>query len=172
MKPVIYFPKVCREWEARISDITKMPGYLIRRLNQISVSVFTEGLARHGHDLTQVQFAVLSALKAHPGIDQATLAGLVAHDRVTIGGVIDRLEAKELVHRDVSKQDRRAKQLFLTTAGVWTFKQILPIVTELQNDVLVGLTEKEQKIMIDLMCKVTSAGNKLSRAPFVAKKAS
>lgn len=160
------------DWEVRISDIQQMPGHLIRRLNQISVSVFTERMALEGHEYTPVQFAVFSALKANPGIDQATLAGLIAYDRVTIGGVIDRLEAKEMVRREVSKSDRRARQLYLTTEGSWIFKKILPIVEDLQKDILVGLTETEKTVLMDLMRKVTNAGNALSRAPFIEKKAS
>lgn len=149
-----------------------MPGHLIRRLHQISVSVFTERMTQEGFDFTPVQFAVFSALKANPGIDQATLAGLIAYDRVTIGGVIDRLETRELVRREVSENDRRARQLFLTTEGIWTFKKLLPVVEELQEDILVGLSKAERNQLMKLMRKATDAGNELSRAPFVEKKAS
>ena len=94
-----------------------MPGYLIRRLNQISTSIFQEQMAALGYDLTPVQFAALVSLRDNPDIDQATLAGLIAYDRVTIGGVVDRLEAKGLIRRNLAAGDRRKKMLNITDEG-------------------------------------------------------
>ena len=71
-----------------MASLHDLPGHLIRRLHQISVSTFTAETAAEGFDLTQVQYAALFTLRGHPGIDQATLAGLIAYDRVTIGGVV------------------------------------------------------------------------------------
>ena len=45
-----------------MSEIYQMAGHLIRRLQQISVSVFTEHMRAAGYDLTPVQFAALSAI--------------------------------------------------------------------------------------------------------------
>ena len=75
-------------------EFQNMPGHLIRRLHQISVSVFTSQAAGAGFDVTPVQFAALSTIEAYPAIDQAGLARLIAYDRVTIGGVVDRLVQK------------------------------------------------------------------------------
>ncbi|WP_372602976.1 MarR family winged helix-turn-helix transcriptional regulator [Actibacterium sp.] len=146
-------------------EIYNMPGHYIRRMHQIAVSVFADRMAREGHDLTPVQFAAISAISCNPGIDQATLSGLIAYDRVTIGGVIDRLEHKGLVRRDVSKRDRRAKVLHLTDAGIREFEEMKTIVRSLQSDILVGLTPEEQTTFLNLMRKAADAGNKLSRAP-------
>ena len=64
-----------------------------------------------------MQFAVLQALEAQPGVDQKTLAHLVSFDTSTIGAVIDRLEAKALLTRSLSPEDRRVRLLNLTPAG-------------------------------------------------------
>ena len=146
-------------------DLYQMPGHLIRRLNQISVSVFAEAMRRAGHDLTPVQFAALSALARHPGVDQATLAGLVAYDRVTLGGVVDRLEAKGLVARDVSARDRRARELRLTAEGRDLLARAEPVVRALQDDILAGLSPAERSEFLRLLQKATDAGNARSRAP-------
>ena len=61
------------------------------RLHQISVEIFASRMAEAGIDLTPVQFAALTTVDDNPGVDQATLAGLIAYDKVTIGGVVDRL---------------------------------------------------------------------------------
>ncbi|WP_417686296.1 MarR family winged helix-turn-helix transcriptional regulator [Roseibium sp.] len=146
-------------------EIQGMAGHLIRRLNQISVSIFADRMAAAGHDITSVQFAALSAVNAMPGVDQATLAGQIAYDRATIGGVVDRLVQKGLIDRRVSPSDRRARQLRLTEAGMQLVDEITPIVWALQSDILGGLSEEETQQMLTLLRKATDAGNSLSRAP-------
>lgn len=153
-------------------DISKMPGHLIRRLNQISTSIFTDHMTRADYDFTPVQFAALSTISENPGLDQATLAGLIAYDRATMGGVIDRLEAKQLVTRRISMSDRRARQLFLTNEGSQTLAALEPLVAALQGEILQGLDESEKEQFLDLLEKATSAGNQLSRAPLQKKRAS
>lgn len=146
-------------------EIHSMPGHLIRRLNQISIAVFAARMAEEGHDITPVQFAALSAIRANPGIDQASLASLIAHDRVTIGGVVDRLVHKRLVDRAVSARDRRARELHLAEEGEVLLGRLLPVVRALQDDILPGLTAAERDMLLSLLKKTTQAGNTLSRAP-------
>lgn len=147
-------------------DIHDMPGHLIRRLQQISVSVFTEHVSSAGYDLTPVQFAALSAVNANPGLDQASLAGLIAYDRVTIGGVVDRLVQKDLVDRIVSTRDRRARELRVTPQGLQTLAAIDPVVQQAQQAMTKGLSADERRQLLALLKKTTEAGNDLSRAPW------
>lgn len=146
-------------------EIHRMPGHLVRRLNQISTGLFMDRMASAGLSLTPVQFAALSALGAHPGIDQATLAGLVAYDRATLGKVIDRLDERGLVRRDISKSDRRARVLTLTETGADLYRAALPHVEAIQPMILSGLDAGERARFLDLLDKVTMAGNDSSRAP-------
>lgn len=149
-------------------EIHSMPGHLIRRLNQISVSVFSERVGEAGHDVTPVQFAALNAIEADPGLDQARLAGLIAYDRVTIGGVVDRLVQKGYVKRTVSRRDRRARELELTPAGKETLAMLRPVVRRIQNEIIGGLTDEEKQTFLALLKKTADAGNVLSRAPLRA----
>ena len=150
-----------------MSSIHAMPGHLVRRLHQISTSIFAERMAAAGHDVTPVQYAALATLADNPGIDQATLAGLIAYDRVTIGGVVDRLEAKGLVERAVNDRDRRSRVVRLTEAGVALEKNLAPIVAGLQEDILCGLCADERRQLLGLLAKAAAAGNSMSRAPLV-----
>jgi MarR family transcriptional regulator, temperature-dependent positive regulator of motility len=120
----------------RAMDSLDMAGHLIRRLHQQSTQVFTQRTQAAGFDLTPIQFAALDAIHAHPGIDQARVAEMIAYDRATIGGVVDRLELKGWVRRVVSERDRRARELSLTAEGEQVLAAVLPLVRELQNDIL------------------------------------
>lgn len=133
---------------------TNMAGHLIRRMNQISTQVFTKRMQAEGYDLTPVQFAALDAIIADPGIDQARVAAKIAYDRATIGGVIDRLEQKGYISRTVSRRDRRAREVRPTEAGQTAFAELLPIVRDLQDDVLLGLDATEKELFRTLAQKV------------------
>ena len=150
-----------------MTSIHGMPGHLIRRLHQISTSIFAERMAAEGFDVTPVQYAALATLAEHPGIDQATLAGLIAYDRVTIGGVVDRLCAKGLVARAVNDRDRRSRVLDLTDAGKALTAALAPLVAELQGEILHGLDPTERADLLRLLAKAAEAGNEFSRAPLV-----
>lgn len=146
-------------------EIYAMPGHLIRRLNQIAVALFAERMAEAGLTLTPVQYAALVAIEAHPGIDQATVSGLVAYDRATLGKVIDRLESRGHITRRTATRDRRARELRLTPEGEALLHRARPLVQALQPEILAGLTEDERQRFLDLAEKATLAGNDLSRAP-------
>jgi len=146
-------------------DATEAPGHLARRFQQIAVAVFHAEAEAKGCDLTPVQYAALTKIAAEPGLDQATLAGLIAYDRTTIGGVVDRLVEKGLVAREISAKDRRARELRITDAGTAMLKRIAPAVDETQRILLSGLGEKEAAQFMKLLKKAIAALNDLSRAP-------
>jgi DNA-binding MarR family transcriptional regulator len=150
-------------------EIHNMAGHLVRRLNQISVAIFADRMAAAGVELTPVQFAALSAIDARPGIAQAALAGAIAYDQTTLGGVIDRLEQKGFVAREVSPTDRRARVLTVTGAGQALLAQVRPVVRDLQSDILSGLDEAETAQLLALLKKTTDAGNDKSRAPLAPR---
>ena len=120
--------------ENSVRDNNDMPGHLARRFQQIAVAVFLAEVGEAGFDLTPVQYAALAAIKTNPGIDQVTLAGLIAYDRTTITGVVDRLVQKGLLVRNPSSRDRRARELQITDAGKRTLRGITPAVEAAQRD--------------------------------------
>lgn len=148
-----------------MKDTNDMPGHLARRFQQIAVAVFLAEVEDAGFDLTPVQYAALASIKANPGLDQVTLAGLIAYDRTTITGVVDRLVQKGLVVRRASSRDRRARELEITEHGRKTLRAITPAVEAAQRTMLRGLTLKESDELIRLLRKAIAAGNELSRAP-------
>lgn len=127
-----------------------MAGHLIRRLHQQATQVFVQRTQAAGFDLTSVQFAALDAIHAHPGTDQARVAELIAYDRATIGGVIDRLEQKGWIRRVVSERDRRARELSLTDEGRQVYRRLLPVVRALQDDILQALNATDRARFLKL----------------------
>ncbi len=151
------------DYAATDADFRAMPGHLIRRMNQNVTALFRDRMGAMNLDLTPVQFAVLAALDEVGETDQAKLAVLVAYDKVTIGGVVDRLVAKGLVDRRPSKIDRRAKVLRLTQTGTVLLDRARPTVRDLQDELLGGLTPEEAETLVTLLAK--AAGQAAGRAP-------
>ena len=85
------------------------------------------------------------------------MAELIAYDRATIGGVIDRMEQKGWVKRIVSERDRRARELSLSPEGERIHATLLPIVQELQNEILGPLTEDERNAFLALASRAVRA---------------
>ena len=135
--------------------LSDMAGHLIRRLHQQSTSIFSQRTQEAGFDLTPVQFAALDAIYTNKGSDQAFIAEMIGYDKATIGGVINRLVTKGLVRRVVNAQDRRSRALSLTTKGNKVRSVLLPIVQELQKEILSPLGKVEQEHLIKLMRQVT-----------------
>ena len=148
-----------------MNDNNDMPGHLARRFQQIAVAAFLAEVEDAGFDLTPVQYAALATIKANPGLDQVTLAGLIAYDRTTITGVVDRLVQKGLAERRASSRDRRARELEITDGGRKTLRAITPAVEAAQRIMLRGLTDGEANELMRLLRKAIAAGNELSRAP-------
>lgn len=133
------------------------PGHLIRRLHQLSTQVFAAAMAQAGEDLTPVQFAMMDALAAEPGLDQASLARAIGKDRATVGAVAERLAKKGLIARTASAHDRRAIELELTGAGRDLHARLAPRVAAIQADILPGLSEAERATFVALVARALAA---------------
>ncbi|WP_029005116.1 MarR family winged helix-turn-helix transcriptional regulator [Azorhizobium doebereinerae] len=95
--------------------LAERPGFLIRRLHQIHVALFAEICA--AHKVTPLQYSLLSALSECESADQTTLSNKVVLDRTTTTGALKRLEARGLVQRGKSPEDRRSHACRLTPQG-------------------------------------------------------
>ncbi|RVV97642.1 MarR family transcriptional regulator [Mesobaculum littorinae] len=140
-----------------MSDHSKLPGHLIRRMHQFSTKVFLTRVREAGYDLTPVQFAALEALRREGDLDQARLADAIAKDRATTGAVVDRLAQKRLIGRSADPNDRRSRIVSLTPEGETVIAAMTPVVEALQKEVLSGLDATEYRTFIALASKVIAA---------------
>jgi MarR family transcriptional regulator, transcriptional regulator for hemolysin len=71
----------------------------------------------HDSGLTRSQWQVLAYLANNEGINQSGLADLLEIEPITLGRIIDRLQARGLIERLPDPSDRRAWLLHLTSAA-------------------------------------------------------
>ncbi len=143
-----------------------MPGHLIRRAHQISTALFAEECA--GFDLTPVQYAALAAIKANPDVDATRLSALIAFDRSTIGGVLERLEAKGWVLRSPSPDDKRLKLLRITLDGERLLRRVAPAVRRVQQRLLEPLAPADRATMLRLLGELADVHNDVTSVPLRA----
>jgi DNA-binding MarR family transcriptional regulator len=153
------------ETESTLINLYEHPGHLLRRAQQISVSIFYDEL---GNELTPIQYAVLRNLAGHPGTDQVSLAALTGIDTSTGATVCARLEEKGLLERKVIPTNRRQRALTITKAGERQLTDMIPGAQRLRRRLLAPLTGPEQLQFMELLTKLVQENNEQSRAPLTA----
>lgn len=86
---------------------------------------YDENLIRQ-YNLTPSQFDVIATLGNTPGMSMGEIGEKTLITKGTLTGVIDRLEKKNLVVREVPSDNRRTVIVKLTPEGEATFKRIFP----------------------------------------------
>jgi len=148
--------------EVLSTDVYDQPGHLIRRAQQIAVSMFYTTM---GSDVTPVQYAVLRILQDHPGIDQVTLARFCALDTSTAADLAVRLEERGLVKRMMLMRSKRFRLLQLTPEGIALVNRLIPSGHVLNRRLLEPLNKEERKTFLRLLKKFVHLNNEKSRAP-------
>ena len=137
------------------------PGFLIRRLHQIHVAMFMEEFK--STNITPVQYGLMTAVAALPGLDQTTLGQEVGLDRTTTADVIKRLEARGLLERSFDPSDRRIRTVLLTAEGKAAVTELHGQMTNAQERLLEPLRPAEKAMLLDLMRRLVEANNQFSR---------
>lgn len=132
----------------------RVPVQLGRRFSQVLMSVVSEVTSEH---LVRNEMGLLVAISQVSGLDQKSLATLMAFDSTSVGQVIDALESKGLVRRVGSPTDRRVKHVEITKAGQSFVDETRPKILAAQRKALACLSEAERKTLLDLMARVIEA---------------
>jgi DNA-binding MarR family transcriptional regulator len=97
-----------------------------------------------------------------PGITQQRLHEKTAIDPSSMVAVIDELEAMGLAERRPYPEDRRARAIFLTGAGLEKLKRAGALAGELQREFFAALTPEEQGTLYGLLRKLAGSANRES----------
>lgn len=149
----------------RLSRLYVRPGFLLRRVHQISASIFEDECREIG--LTPAQYGALTVLSAHPGIDQSTLARALGFDKVTMLRVMRVLETRELVDRVPSPVNRRNLHLTLSESGAAALAQARLGADRAYKTFMAPLSAEQQTQLVGLLKALTAGLETHARAPFV-----
>jgi DNA-binding MarR family transcriptional regulator len=99
--------------------------------------------------MTRAQWVILAHLERQPGLSQNELAAIVEVEPITIGRLVDRLEARGLLERRSDPRDRRVWRLQLTPAATPILREIKQYRAELHQLMTAGLEPATLKLMAD-----------------------
>ena len=103
--------------------------------------------------LTLTQWRAIARLEREAGMSQARLAELLDVTPITLTRLIDRMEESGWVERRPDPKDRRAVCLHLTTGVRPLLDTMQARAKATQKAAFAGITEKEQKSMLQLLLK-------------------
>ncbi|MGI9324331.1 MAG: MarR family winged helix-turn-helix transcriptional regulator [Pseudomonadales bacterium] len=118
-------------------------GFLIHDVSRLRRTVADKALKPLG--ITRSQSWVLAFLgrKENAGLTQSELAIEMHVAKVTLGGLIDRLEESGHVERRKDPKDRRAYRLFLTGKGKRLIRRMQKVGEDLNQEILNGIPDKD-----------------------------
>jgi DNA-binding MarR family transcriptional regulator len=138
-----------------IGDLYEKPGYLIRRLRQISAAIFVDEVAPF--NVTSHQYTTLKALADAPSLEQTELCERLRLDAATMAALLARLEEKGLVRRVAPNTDRRRRRVSLTPRG----RRLLPTLEEpnerVQERILAPLAPADRIAFARMLTKLVAA---------------
>ncbi|MFF3752615.1 MarR family transcriptional regulator [Streptomyces sp. NPDC002018] len=102
---------------------TPTPAQLMEQFAEAAADYYRNfALVAAEHGLTFMQGKMLSLLREPRSM--RALAELLGCDASNVTGIVDRLEARRLVHREVNRHDRRIKNVGVTDEGAEAIRRI------------------------------------------------
>src|SRR5690242_4976505 len=101
--------------------------------------------------MTRAQWVILARLSRQPGMSQNELASLCEVEPITVGRLIDRLEARGLVERRADPKDRRVRRLHLLPAAQPFLEEITSYKEEIAREISEGIDKETQEALVDAL---------------------
>lgn len=130
-------------------------GFLVHDVSRMRRTWFDEVMRSRG--VTRSQWSVLATLSRvgrDDGMMQVDLSRKMDVGKVTIGGLIDRLESAGLVERRLDARDRRARRVFITDKGFEVIAEMQKVGAKLNKSILVGVSPEHLRITEDTLATI------------------
>jgi len=129
-------------------------GFLVHDVSRMRRTLFDDVMRSSG--VTRSQWSVLATLSrvGGDGMMQVDLSRHMDVGKVTIGGLIDRLEASGYVERRMDAEDRRARRVFITDKGFEVIAEMQKAGAKLNKSILAGVSPEHQRITEETLAQV------------------
>jgi len=127
-------------------------GFLLHDIARLLRKRFDQSATTLG--LSRAQWQVLAHLHRHEGINQSGLADILEIKGVTLGRLVDRLEAAGWVERRADASDRRARRLYTTAKVAPVLERMWALGERKREEALAGLSDDERRALIDSLLKI------------------
>ena len=139
-----------------------MLAWLLRDINQMTLSQLSQNLACHGLYVGQPR--ILRLIHDYPGSTQRQIADRLFVSGASLSTSIKRLQKAKLVEQRQSQSDRRRRELYLTPAGERAKNQCCRDLRELYQSMLKGLDSEQTEGLMKLLLQIHNNLKTLSDA--------
>ena len=123
-----------------------------------------------GSGLTRSQRQVLTYLAQNEGINQARLAELIEIEPITLGRIVDKLEAMGLIKRKPHPTDRRTWLLHLMPAARSRLEQVGEYSDATRREALAGVSEADKQHLLKTLQALKANLTQACDAPHAGQK--
>src|SRR3984893_19410818 len=127
-------------------------GFLLHDIARLLSKRFDQRAATLG--LSRAQWQVLAHLHRHEGINQSGLADVLEIQGVTLGRLVDGLEAAGWVERRADLSDRRARRLYTTAKVAPMLERLWALGETNREEALTGLGDEDRQQLVDALLKI------------------
>lgn len=129
-------------------------SFLVHDVSRMRRTFFDQALKPLG--ITRAQWWALGNISRHAddGMIQTELANVLDTGKVSVGGLIDRLEGAGLVYRQSDKVDRRVKRIFITEKGFGLLDHISHVGDDLDKMLFAAVSEQDLITACDTLAAV------------------
>ena len=126
-------------------------GYIMVNVSWQMKETLRKLFLAKGYDVTSDQFAVLLRLWQQDGISQLELCQKTCKNKSNLTRILDSMEKRGLLFRQLSKQDRRSYNICLTEKGAGLKDGMISIALEFQTSILNGINKEEEKVLLKVL---------------------
>lgn len=130
------------DWKLRL-------GFLVHDVSRLRRKAIDRELKPLG--VTRSQWWVLAFLSRRDGMPQVALAAELDLGKVALGGLIDRLEAADLVERRPDETDRRVKRVYLTKNGLRLIGKFRATSAGAEGEILKNIDEADLRATVNAL---------------------
>lgn len=130
-------------------------GFLVHDVSRTRRTLIDQYMKPLG--ITRSQWSVMSALSRanDEGLMQADLARLLDVGKVTVGGLVDRLQATGHVERRPDPSgDRRVKRVYITEQGYQVLEKMIEVADDISDRIMEGIAPADIETTIDVLRRV------------------
>lgn len=141
-----------RKSPAQLGLLPGLLGYQLRLAQRAIFDDFADAMGEL--EVSPGLFGMLVIIEANPGLKQTELADAAQLDRSSLVPALDKLEARRLVARRASAEDRRVNGLWLTPEGTALLRQLKQRVARHEQRLARGLTAAERETLAALLQRI------------------
>ena len=149
-------------------EVDSTLGFLLHDVARLLKKRFEQN--SHGSGLTRSQWQVLTYLAQNEGINQARLAELIEIEPITLGRLVDKLDAMGLIERHPHPTDRRTWLLHLMPTARPKLEQVRELGEVIRSEALAGVSEDDRQHLLKTLQALKANLTQACDAPLAGQK--